>query len=101
MISCADLPLASLWNGVRPSRSRLIEAWFAHFGRRCLFCDQEMLKEGRRRNARPDRPTLDHIDALSLGGTDTLENIQVICSRCNSLKAGAEHAILRRFGRAA
>ena len=31
-------------------------------------------------------PTLDHIVALSNGGTDTYDNVQLACKRCNSKK---------------
>lgn len=31
-------------------------------------------------------PTVDHIVPLSLGGTDTLDNVQLTCKRCNSSK---------------
>ena len=36
--------------------------------------------------------TRDHIVALINGGTDTIDNIQILCGRCNSSK-GAHHSI--------
>lgn len=35
----------------------------------------------------PRRPTRDHIIARSRGGPDCLENTEVVCMRCNQLKA--------------
>jgi 5-methylcytosine-specific restriction endonuclease McrA len=30
--------------------------------------------------------TVDHVVPLALGGTNTIENIQPLCSRCNGIK---------------
>jgi len=43
-------------------------------GERCVAC-------GERR-----RLTIDHIEPLSIGGTNSIENIQPLCGRCNSAK---------------
>lgn len=37
-------------------------------------------------------PTVDHIIPLKYGGTDTLDNVQLTCKRCNSAK-GAKYAV--------
>jgi 5-methylcytosine-specific restriction endonuclease McrA len=34
--------------------------------------------------------TIDHIRALSLGGTNRFENFQILCDRCNGKKSGRE-----------
>ena len=34
---------------------------------------------------------IDHIKPRSLGGTDLLTNLQVLCARCHSVKTGREH----------
>jgi 5-methylcytosine-specific restriction endonuclease McrA len=35
-----------------------------------------------------DRLSVDHIVPRSLGGTDNLDNLEVLCSSCNSSKGG-------------
>ena len=40
----------------------------------CVYCDS------------PDDLTLDHIQPFSLGGPDTVENLQTLCRSCNSRK---------------
>lgn len=37
-------------------------------------------------------PTVDHIVPLKCGGTDTLDNVQLVCKHCNSSK-GAKNVI--------
>lgn len=56
-------------------------------GCRCAHC-------GRR-----DNLTIDHIKALSLGGTNNIRNLQLLCSECNNQKARHEHfAALKKKG---
>ena len=35
-------------------------------------------------------PTVDHIIPLKYGGTDTFDNVQLVCKRCNSLMGGKD-----------
>ena len=54
-----------------------LEEWLAlleFYGHRCLAC-------GNRENI-----TVDHVVPLSLGGSNTIHNIQPLCERCNLLK---------------
>jgi 5-methylcytosine-specific restriction endonuclease McrA len=39
-------------------------------------------------------PTVDHIIALKNGGTDTIENVQLACKRCNSKKGAKENELI-------
>lgn len=48
-------------------------------------CDTWVGDDGRRRYGR-NYPTVDHIRPLKYGGTDTLDNVQLACKRCNSVK---------------
>ena len=55
-----------------------LEEWLAlaeHYGHRCLRCGS------------PGRITVDHVIPLSLGGANTIDNIQPLCEPCNSRKA--------------
>lgn len=44
------------------------------YGNKCLCCGST------------EKITLDHIIPLSKGGTNTIENLQPLCSRCNRKK---------------
>lgn len=54
----------------RPLRSQVYD----RDGWKCVECES------------PDHLTLDHIFPYSLGGEDTLENLQTLCRSCNSRK---------------
>ena len=43
----------------------------------------------------PQHLTVDHIIAQSKGGTDHIENLQLLCNHCNSLKGGRPMEYLR------
>jgi 5-methylcytosine-specific restriction endonuclease McrA len=51
-------------------------------GGRCLACGEQ------------EDPTVDHVIPLALGGPNTIENVQPLCSACNNLK-GCEVADYR------
>ena len=41
--------------------------------------------------------TVDHIESVAKGGADTLENVQILCMQCNSIKeAGTMHDLIMR-----
>lgn len=64
--------------GERPSRPRIPDdlraTVYERDGHACLHCGAT------------DRLSLDHIYPWSLGGEDTLENLQTLCRSCNSRK---------------
>ncbi|MDH3639236.1 MAG: HNH endonuclease, partial [Gammaproteobacteria bacterium] len=55
------------------------EALFARDARLCLYCG------GRFRDRELSR---DHVTPLSMGGTDSWNNVVTACKRCNNHKAG-------------
>ena len=68
------------------------------FGTKCAICggetnsnDKWIGANGRFCYGRT-YPTVDHIVSLKYGGTDTLDNVQLLCKRCNSVK-GAKNAV--------
>ena len=48
-------------------------------------CDKWINESGRYCFGR-NYPTVDHIVAIKNGGTDTYDNVQLACKRCNSKK---------------
>ena len=89
------------WPSDAKARSRmkraLIRDWFGHYGRGCPLCDREMLLRNPFRSGKPRmherRATIDHIDAIGLGGRDDYANLQVVCYRCNQEKSYDEGRI--------
>lgn len=65
-------------------------AWRRHFGGKCQSCECLMHFEIRYRSHK-HYATIDHIVARALGGTDALDNLQVICKDCNNLKSIDEY----------
>lgn len=65
------------------------------FGMRCAICGCELdpndiwVSDTGRKCFGRKYPTVDHIVPLKHGGTDTLENVQLTCKRCNSVKGTA------------
>ena len=63
-----------------------------HSDMRCAICgsvldssDTWVNAKGRKCFGR-NYPTVDHIKPIKLGGTDTMDNVQLACKRCNSAK---------------
>lgn len=50
---------------------------------RCADCGKRMDLDAQDEN---DRPTFEHLISLSAGGTDTLDNIAILCRACNKLE---------------
>jgi len=69
---------------------------FARDGWRCQLCGAST-PPGLRGARAPLSPTLDHIVPLSLGGPHTYQNVQCVCSRCNSRKCAKVQGQFRLF----
>ena len=71
--------------------------------RHTLFGRQEGLCAGCRHDFPFRNFTVDHVVPRSRGGTDHLDNLQLLCGACNSLKGDRDHpyllAALQRQGR--
>jgi 5-methylcytosine-specific restriction endonuclease McrA len=102
--TAAELDIAWRWHLPPPLnlngfRQALKRAWREQFGVICQDCNREMAFEQRNQRA-SNYATIDHILARGLGGTCDLNNIRVICLRCNGKKSKREgmeaHAVLFR-----
>lgn len=60
-----------------------LDAVYKRFKGKCCACG---CKVYRSKEYRPDQATLDHIVALANNGTHTWDNVQLLCSDCNSKK---------------
>jgi 5-methylcytosine-specific restriction endonuclease McrA len=70
------MALSSLKNNGSTSQWRRIRQTVINRDGCCQLCGTE------------ERLTVDHIVPRVLGGDDNLNNLQVLCSRCNSSKGG-------------
>lgn len=86
----------------RPSTHTRPIAWreiAEAFGMKCAICgcqvdetDTWVNETGRMCYGRA-YPTVDHIVPLKLGGTDTSDNVQLLCKHCNSSKGAKLHGL--------
>lgn len=73
----------------------IVRAWLKQFGYKCPSCKAKMLYEPERRNSWR-YASLDHILPMCRGGTYALNNLRVICQRCNG-KKGSSLPTTRNF----
>src|SRR6266850_1279492 len=71
----------------RASGRRLRVALMAAQRERCALCSDRMEPMGQV----IDRPNLDHIVALAVGGPDTATNLRLVHYHCNMLRAALEY----------
>lgn len=64
-------------------RTVTLAAVYKKFHGRCCQCGR---KTCRTKDYAPNQATLDHIVALANNGTHTWDNVQLLCSDCNSMK---------------
>ena len=63
------------------SRDLLIDMVLEALGEKCPYCDREMTCKNS-----TDKVSLDHIYPTYRGGGDDIDNLQIICARCNRRK---------------
>ena len=64
-------------------RTVTLAAVYRKYGGRCCSCGRQTY---RTKDYSPSQATLDHIVALANNGTHTWDNVQLLCSDCNSMK---------------
>lgn len=95
MHRASDLAELKCWNDppqihIATVKKAVRQAWKRTFGDICQSCSIRMHFEVKFRSHK-HYATIDHILARALGGTNSLENIQVICKECNNLKSADEY----------
>ena len=67
---------------------KIKDALYGEQGGNCNGCSVHFLKPNL---------TVDHIIAKSVGGTDHIENLQLLCGHCNSIKGnrGQEYLLMK------
>lgn len=73
-----------------PLKKVIRKAWKRKFGDICQICSCRMHFEVKFRS-HPRYATIDHILARGLGGSNSLENVQVVCFTCNNGKSVDEY----------
>ena len=70
--------------------------WRDKYGDNCLFCETKMIFSINKKKKIPKNyATIDHINSRALGGTNSLDNIQVICASCNAKKSVLETLVIQ------
>lgn len=66
----------------------------------CSCCGSELdygLGKNNRGKLDENTPSTDHKIPRSCGGTDNIENLWIICNKCNTLKNNATHEDIHRY----
>ncbi len=82
-----SLPPPRVIGEFQPDRTRKIDDPRARVHKRILFGQQEGACKGCGEEFRFGDMTTDHILPISKGGANDFDNLQLLCLRCNSLKA--------------
>jgi hypothetical protein len=80
------------------------EPYLAMCGKTCSCCGSELdYGLGRNNHGKKDHetPSTDHKHPQAAGGTNDLENLWIICERCNRMKNNATFEDVERFKRIA
>ncbi len=70
------------------SLEEIRELLFRVYGRPCNYCRQKLVI---------NNMVCDHILPISMGGTSTPENLQIICRRCNTRKGPLTDRLFRKL----
>lgn len=72
-----------------PEQKRELKDWaYRKYRGRCAYCNRTLAKED---------ATLDHIVALSLGGSNSRSNLALACLECNHTKGSTTPQVWRQL----
>ena len=78
------------------------ELFLAKCGNSCACCDSPLnygLGKNNIDKSDVHTPSTDHINPRSMGGTNNLDNLWIICNRCNLLKNNSTPEDIHRYQR--
>jgi 5-methylcytosine-specific restriction endonuclease McrA len=104
-ICCGPSCTASYWSEHRPTVGEMRRIVLLEQEGKCAHCKKEIRTHGagpRDPERRPaDQPfILDHIQPIAMGGDQwAMENLQVLCARCNRIKTARDMGRIVRWKR--
>ena len=100
-ICCGPSCSAKYWREERPTVGEMRRLVLLEQEGKCARCHQEIPKsrpEGRRHHPHPF--ILDHIRPIAMDGDQwAMENLQVLCTRCNKIKTARDMGAIARWKR--
>jgi len=78
------------------------DSFLALCGETCACCGSQLdygLGQNNQDKSDVNTPSTDHINPRSLGGTNDIENLWIICNRCNLLKNNSTPDDIHRYKR--
>lgn len=81
--ACVDKVKRRKFNTKKRSNRKVI--LLLDYNHRCAICN--ITVDFSKPDAHPNKATIDHIRPLAKGGSDTKENLQLLCFPCNNKKA--------------